>query len=264
MTGTVTRDRAAAPIEPRLRARRIEVARDQGRRRLRRILSGVAVVVLLIALVAASRSPLLDVDRIEVTGAAAARPADVRTASGIARGAAMVEVDPSAAAAGVESLPWVAEATVSRSWPGTVRIAVLERVPVAVAGTGARAVVVDAEGRALAEASGAVGDGLPVIDGSAVEVGERLSTRRRRALAVVAGLPEDLRPEVASARTTDAGVELTLVDEIVVRWGDTSQPTAKADSLRVLLAEAGRDDLDVVDVSVPRSATVTRQNGGEN
>jgi cell division protein FtsQ len=242
-------------VDPRLQARRVEVARGQGRRRLRWVVLGVLVVVLIVGAFALVRSPALDVDRIEVRGAARTEQAEAREASGIALGSALVSLDAPAAERRLEAIPWVERATVSRSWPGTVRIALVERTPVAVVGTGAQAVQVDRDGRALAPASGA---DLPVVAGDPVAPGEHGSPTQRWVVATVAGLPADLRREVAAAAATPSGIRLTLRDGIDVRWGDASQPTAKADAVQVLLEQADRSTIATIDVTVPRAATVTR------
>lgn len=242
-------------VDPRLQARRIEVARGQGRRRLRWVLAAVAVVVLLVGAFALTQSPVLDVDAVPVSGAAHTSTDDARTAAGIALGSPMVALDAPAAERRLEALPWVERATVTRSWPGTVRIALVERTPVAAVGSGDDAVAVDRDGRVL----GSVGDeDLPVIAGDAAAPGEDLSDTQRWVVATVAGLPAELRSEVAAASATPSGIRLTLTDDIEVRWGDSSQRTAKADALQVLLEQAGRTTIDTIDVSVPRAATVTR------
>ncbi|MFN8017884.1 MAG: FtsQ-type POTRA domain-containing protein [Acidimicrobiales bacterium] len=262
MTTTTTRRRSASPaIEPKLQARRIEVARDQGRRRLRRLGVLVLVLLLVVGAVALTQSPALDVDQVQVRGARRTDVAAIRTASGVRAGQSMVGVDPSAAAAQVEALPSVADAQVVRHWPGTVQIVVVERVPVAQVGEGSGAVLVDRSGRALAAAPSS--SSLPVLSGRPAAVGQQVSSARQAALAVVADLPRDLRRQVASARVTPTGVALELDDGIEVRWGDTSQATAKAEALRVLLEQADRPTIASVDVSVPRASTLKRQNGGE-
>lgn len=141
-------DDATQPlIDPRIRARRIEVRRHAGRRRLRRFeLIGAALGVVLLAILVL-HSPLLDVDRVEVVGAAQSGRALVVQTSGVRPGARMVGVPLGTVAKRIRTLPWVARVTVRRSWPGTVRIAITERVPVAaVPATGGGFVLVDAAG----------------------------------------------------------------------------------------------------------------------
>jgi cell division protein FtsQ len=172
-----------------------------------------------------------------------------------------VSLDAAAVARSVESLPQVASAEVRRRWTGTVEISVREREPVAVVGTGERAVVVDADGLVLADAPD--GSTLPIVAGVGAAAGSSISERQRQAVAVVAGLPDELAAEVAEARRTRAGVVLELDDGIEVRWGDVDGSDAKAESLAVLLAQADRPTIATIDVTVPRAATLTRNNGGQ-
>ncbi|HRW36607.1 MAG TPA: FtsQ-type POTRA domain-containing protein [Aquihabitans sp.] len=254
---TLTRGRVAGTplIDPRLRDRRIEVARDRGRRRLRRVLALVAVLVVAGAALAATRSPLLDVDRVVVRGVTGDQADQVREASGVVRGDALVDVDPGAASRRIRQVPWVASATVVRRWPDGVELRVQARRPVAVAGTGTAAVQVDATGRALAPAVETTD--LPTLDAAAPELGARVSGAARTAVAVLAALPDDLRGEVAEVGGGARDLELVLRDGIEVAWGDDGQQTAKADALAALLSQRDRPSFARVDVSVPRASTVT-------
>lgn len=58
-------------------------------------------------------------------------PGDIVAAGGIERGAPLATAHLDVAADRIEALPWVAEATVRRRWPGTIRYRVVERVPAA-------------------------------------------------------------------------------------------------------------------------------------
>nr|NIR41854.1 FtsQ-type POTRA domain-containing protein [Actinomycetota bacterium]NIS36949.1 FtsQ-type POTRA domain-containing protein [Actinomycetota bacterium]NIT98463.1 FtsQ-type POTRA domain-containing protein [Actinomycetota bacterium]NIU22072.1 FtsQ-type POTRA domain-containing protein [Actinomycetota bacterium]NIU70566.1 FtsQ-type POTRA domain-containing protein [Actinomycetota bacterium] len=118
-------------IDPRIRARRIAVRRAEGRRRLRFLLAALAVVGIAVGAWALSRSPLLDLDHVRIEGVGAGRVAAVDAAAGLGRGTPLVDVDLGAVETAVEALPWVRVAEASRDWPGTVRIDVGERVPVA-------------------------------------------------------------------------------------------------------------------------------------
>jgi len=181
---------ARAPIEPRLRARRIEVARDQGRRRLRRVLVLLALVAVAAAGVAIVRSPLLDVDRVTVRGTEAGADA-VREASGVVPGDALISIDAGAVADRVEDLPWVAEARVARDWSGTVAISVTPRVPVAVVGSGT-GTLLDAEGVAIGAAPDDVD--LPRIDADAPDPGEVADESTVLAAGVLADLATTCGP----------------------------------------------------------------------
>jgi cell division protein FtsQ len=251
----------ATRIEPKLAARRIEVARDQGRRRLRRLLALAGIAGVVAVAVAATQSPLLDVDAVQVQGTSALDDDTVRQAAGVVRGEPLVALDTAGAARSVEALAQVASAEVHRSWSGTVEIRVRERQPVAVAGSGAAAVLVDGDGLALAAAP--EGTELPTVAGAAAAAGTSLAPSQRQAVAVVAALPSELAAEVAEVRRTRDGVVLELDDGIEVRWGDTEGSDAKAESLAVLLDQADRATIATIDVTVPRAATLTRNNGGQ-
>ena len=79
------------PIDPRIRARRVAVAREAGRRRLRRLLLVLALAAVTGAVAIVMWSPLLDVDRVAVAGAGA-RAASVRAAAEVEPGAALLLV----------------------------------------------------------------------------------------------------------------------------------------------------------------------------
>src|SRR5688572_1609136 len=115
---------ASPPIDPRIRARRIEVQRDAGRRRLRRLADVGLVLAVAVAFLGALRSPLLDVEAVRVSGADRTGAEAVVTASGIARGDQLADVSLGSAGSQVAALPWVGEVRVHRSLGGTIEIAV--------------------------------------------------------------------------------------------------------------------------------------------
>lgn len=244
-------------MDPRLRARRVEIARDRGRRRVRRTVALAAVTVLVLGAVAATRSPLLDVDAVSVNGSRHSGEAATLDAAGIAPGRPMTSVDLAAAEARLEQMPWVAAAEVSRQWPGTVRIRVTERSAVAVAGQGIGALLVDRHGRLLGPASG--DEELPtVVDDPRARPGGELPPARRAVVALLADLPASLRSEVAQGMVTPDGLGLVLQDGIRVRLGDRTRLRAKSDAVELLLAEADRASIASIDVAVPAAPALTR------
>lgn len=264
--GTGTRTPAAGGgviVDPRMRLRRIQVRRGEGRRRLRRLTIALAVLVALVAAAAATRSPLLDVDRVAVSGAERTGADEVRRAAGVEPGEPLIEVDTGAVARRVERLPWVASAKVVRGWPSTLEIEVTERVPVAVVQlTEDRAAVVDAEGWVLAIEHRAPDEEVPegerlVLTGISGRVaeGEQLDRAARDAVDLAVALEERL-PGVVASVSTD--LEAELVAGGVVRFGSTEDLDAKVTALKTVLEEVDTTCMEVLDVRVPGSPALTR------
>jgi cell division protein FtsQ len=214
----------------------------------------VVVLVVLLALGAAawgvSRSPLLDVDHVAVSGNARVTTAEILASSGIRRGDAMVWLDPGVAARHVEALPWIGSADVRREWPGTVRIAVRERVPVAWVDAGAgRALVVDRTGRGLS-LDPAAPPGLPQLLGvKPAPVGGAIHPAGGAWLA--GHLTLDQLGLVASIAVADARATLRVSSGEEVRFGRLDQVADKMRSAQAVLAQPGVAARAYVDVSVP-------------
>ncbi|HET6951820.1 MAG TPA: FtsQ-type POTRA domain-containing protein [Acidimicrobiales bacterium] len=253
---------AGVVVDPRMRLRRIAVRRHAGRRRLRTFVLVVALAALVAGVVGLTRSPVLDVDRVLVTGAAHTDPGDVVAASGVGRGDRMVGVDAGAVRARVGALPWVDEVRVRRSWPSTVRIEVTERTVVATVQVGAdRAALVDAGGRVLAVEARAgdappVGD-LPVLTGVSgrLDAGGMLPAAARDALSVSRAVAERM-PGAVAAVSTDLDASLVAGGEI--RFGSVEHLDEKVTAAKTVLAEVDLTCLETLDVRVPGSPALTR------
>lgn len=255
-----TLDRPLAPIDPRFRARRIAVARDAGRRRLHRLAALGTVTVLVLVAVAALRSPVLDVDRVVVTGADHTTAAVVVEASGVRTGEPLVDVDTGAVARRLADLPWVRSADVERRWPATVAVEVLERVPVAVVeAQGGGVLLVDGDGRVLAREATAPA-GLVRLDGLTVraEPGERLDGAAAGPLAVADALPPTLARSTAAVVVEDGQVDLQLVPFGRVRLGTPDDLPDKFLAAATVLARVDPTGFGVLDVRVPSAPVLTR------
>jgi cell division protein FtsQ len=241
-----------------MRARRIEVRRDEGRRRRVRLAIVGAVLGMVAVAVGVVRSPILDVDHVEVAGTVRTTPAEVREAAGIRPGAAMVDLDTGSIARRVEARPWVARATVERRWPSTVQVRVTERVPVAQARAGSRWAVLDRTGRVVA-----VGDtsqpGLVEVDGVAPgRPGS--SVGGRDALEVAASLGARLGAEAGRITRGSEGLDLVLRSGVVVHLGSVDQLDDKLIALDAILTKAAADPpIATIDVRVPSSPVLTRK-----
>ncbi len=153
-------------IDPRFRARRIAVRRDAGRRRLQRLADLAVLAAAGAGFLLALRSPLLDVDRIEVRAGARVGADQVRRAAAVPLGTQLVDLDLGGIGTRVAALPWVDEVQVGRDLDGTVSVSVTERTPVArLEQTGSAPLLVDGEGRVLGPAGADGPEGLVTVNG---------------------------------------------------------------------------------------------------
>jgi cell division protein FtsQ len=254
---------AAAGIDPRMRARRIAVRRDEGRRRLHRLVALGAVAVLALAAVGSTRSPLLDVDHVEVAGAYHTLPDAILHAGGVRRGSAMTDVDVGAVRARVAALPWIGTVSVARRWPGTVRISVIERQAVASVAVGAdRWALVDRTGRLL-QVDPAPVAGFPELAGvdASGEPGDAVAASARDLVSVATQLPDTLVARVRAVGRDDSGLVLTLTTCGTVRLGTAAHLGAKLVAAETVLDEVPLDGpgqaLAVLDVRVPTAPVLT-------
>jgi cell division protein FtsQ len=259
-------------IDPRFRARRIAVLRHEGRRRRTRLLWVAGAVGLVLAGIGVTRTPVLDVDHVVVTGAAHTGAEVVQDAAGIAPGDPMVDVDSGRAAAAIRELPWVERVAVHRRWPGTVRVEVVERIPVAVVAAGQnrdgapQLGLVDGSGRLLAHVL-APPAGVVALEGveAPAAPGESLDPASADLLRVARALPAGLAARAASVAPAADGVELRLRPMAagtqlapIVRLGPLTELDAKFLALQTVLAQADLAGVAVIDVRVPDAPVLTR------
>lgn len=266
MTVRPVERRAPAPrvrIDPRIRQRRIEVRRAEGRRRLRLLLATLGGLATVGAGLGATRTPLLDVDHVVLRGLQRTPRADVLAASGLDRRPLMTEVDAGALSRQIETLPWVLDAKAGRRWPSTVQIQVRERTPAAVAAAeGGRWAVLDGTGRVLA-VEPVRPPGLPALAGrsTAARPGTAAGPDLSVPLRVAAALPPPLRSSVAEVVTAgDDQVELRLSRPgSVVRLGPPHSLEAKLTAALTVIQKADVTTLRVLDVRAPESPVLTRR-----
>ena len=251
-------------IDPRLRQRRIAVRRAEGRRRLRLLLVAVGVLAVAAGAYALTRSALLDLDEVAVSGAFGSEADEVVAATGFELGEPLLDLELDAAASAVTDLPWVATATVERSWPGRVEVVVVRRLPIALLPTGDGAgVVIDSEGIALSRTpTAAVGD-LPVITVTAEGTLGEVQTFALPALPVVEAMPADLVPWVETYGIEYQGAEtgelvLDLVGGAVAELGHPTDVAAKLDAVRTVLGRVDRACMAVIDVRVAELPQIER------
>jgi cell division protein FtsQ len=252
--------RRKPPIDPRIRERRVEVARRQGRRRLRVLIGILTLVLLSTAAAAATRSSLLDVAQVKIRGAQHTGVPEILRAAELHRHRLMVEVHADAMTRRLGRLPWVERAEVEREWPATVRIAIVERVPVASVGAaGGGWALADRTGRVLAKHAAPARD-LPQITGGAPAgpPGSFVAVPVRNALVAAAAMPAALRPRAPVVAVGADGVELRLKPAGVAKLGSIDRLEAKLDAVLTVLERADVKNLAVLDVRVPSAPVLTR------
>jgi cell division protein FtsQ len=190
------------------------------------------------------------VRQVAVHGASGTVPdATVRQVAAVPLGGPLARLDLAGIAGRVEHLPGVAHVRVSRAWPSTARIDVVERVPVAVVPEGAALWLVDVDGvlfQRVAKAPAA----LPTL---VVPHPRQLDPAGRAALAVLGTVPGSLRAKVGVVEAPSPySVTLGLRDGRTVIWGGPDDAALKAKLLVVLLTRPGS----MFDVSSPSVAVV--------
>jgi cell division protein FtsQ len=238
--------RAAVPASARRFSQRAR------RRRLRAALPWlVTLAVLVVGAVAGAvvyTTPLFGVSDLRVVGARLVTADEVRAAARVTPGTPLVRVDVGAVARRVGGLPPVFQVTVSRAWPRTLVVRVVERTPMAAVPVGGRYAVVDRTGTVFDWAPGPPA-GLPVLK---VKNPGRDDAATRAGLTVLAALPSGLRdPMTALVADGPARIRLELSDGRQIVWGDATQ---NGDKARVALTLLGSGQK-VTDVSAPSVVT---------
>ncbi|TFV57773.1 UNVERIFIED_ORG: FtsQ-type POTRA domain-containing protein [Bacillus sp. AZ43] len=196
--------------------------------------------------------PVLAVRAVEVDGLVTLPADQVQEAAGIDPGTPLLRVDVAAAEARVARLPQIADVVVTRDWPDSVVITVVERVPVAVVGEPGERSLVDAEGVLFDMVTGSPPDGVVPLEVASPGPGDRAT---RAGIAAVGALPVAVRERVASAAATSPDdITLTLDDGTEVLWGDASGSDEKSAALAGLLQQFDDGALEpasTIDVSTP-------------
>jgi len=223
-------------VDPRLADRRHEVRESWARRRLRWVVALAGLVLLAAVGLAVLDSPWLSVHRIDVEGAANAPVERVLAEAGVIPGTPTIRVRSGALVTMLESEPWVADATVSVHWPGSVEVTVVERAPAAWVDTGRRWALVAVDG--VVVTMGEPVDGEPRLTGvyEGLRPGHRIGDDAAAAVIGFLGrLPAELAVGATGHVTEHGGVINT--GELTILIGDGADLDAKAATLTSLLEQ---------------------------
>jgi cell division septal protein FtsQ len=210
---TVRTSPSSVRMDARIRARRMQIQAARARRRLVWCSSGVALILLAVAAVAAARSPLFAITEVRLVGVSGQQAAEVRALTPITLGENLLTADLRHVERRLEGLPWVRSVHVVRHPPSAVEIRIEVRQPVAVVRLQNALWIVDAHGVVLAPGSK---PGLIEIDApNSVLPGVGTTTSDaavRGALAVHAALPPRLSNKIDRYDApSERGLRLHLV-----------------------------------------------------
>ncbi|HET6733107.1 cell division protein FtsQ/DivIB [Mycobacterium sp.] len=193
-------------------------------------------------------TPIMSARNVVVVGLGAVSQEEVVASAAVKSGTPLLQVDTDAVAERVAAIRRVASARVQRQYPSTLRITVIERLPVVVKDYPDGPHLFDRDGVDFATAPAP--PGVPFLE---VENPGPSDPATRAALQVMTSL----RPEVAGqvgliSAPSVAAITLTLTDGRVVVWGTTDRTEEKALKLGALLTQPGQ----TYDVSSPDLPTV--------
>ncbi|MFB4307719.1 cell division protein FtsQ/DivIB [Actinomadura sp. GTD37] len=193
-------------------------------------------------------SRLLVVRHVEVTGAGLAPRDRIVAAAGIDLGTPMARLRTGAIGERVERLREVESAKIERHWPGTVRIVVRERAPIAVFARDGRYHLLDRHGVTVADGESRPA-GLPALTVASPGPSDRAT---RAALTVLSALPERLGGRLAEvAATGPETVTLHMKDGQTVVWGAAERAGEKIRLLDAVRRTAAGRAIRTVDISSP-------------
>ncbi|MEU5879630.1 FtsQ-type POTRA domain-containing protein [Spirillospora sp. NPDC047279] len=197
-------------------------------------------------------SRLLVVRHVEVTGTKIAPRDRVVAAAGITLGGPMVRLGAGSVEARVEKLREVESAKVERHWPGTVRIVVRERVPLAAVERGGRFYQLDKDGVIVTDTPVRPGR-MPALTVSAPGPTDPATLA---ALHVVDALPAALSRRLTEVEaSTPESVTLRLNAGLTVVWGSAERGDEKVRLYEALLRTTAGRTARQIDVSSPEVVT---------
>jgi len=193
-------------------------------------------------------TPIMSARDIVVVGSGAVTQDEVISAAAVAPGTPLLQVNTDTVAERVAAIRRVASVRVQREYPSTLRITVVERVPVVVKDYPDGPHMFDRDG--VDFAVGVPPQGVPYLDTKNPGPDDPPT---KAALDVMTSLRPEVAAQVARVDAPSvAGITLQLTDGRQVIWGTTDRTEEKALTLGALLTQPGK----IYDVSSPDLPTV--------
>lgn len=232
-------------MEPRVAERRKTVSEDRARKRLKWILSAIALIALILGSLWLIRSPILSIRQVDVVGATQSDPRSVVSGLEMDIGTPTIDVDVDTIAAQILEDPWVRTVNVEVLWPGSLVVEVIERTPLAPVLAGEQWVLVARDGGVIAVLDEpSAQDALVAIDQGSLDPGDTIvEPAALGALEFVHHLSIERHP---GTRIRSEGIGLIAeVEGHRIRLGRPVDMAEKASVLDALL-----------DTGIPAGATI--------
>jgi cell division protein FtsQ len=199
-------------------------------------------------------SPVFAARHVEVTGTSRLTRGEVLRIAGVGPGTPLFWLRPGSVERRLEHDRWIASADVSRSLPGTLRISIRERRPVAQVHVPSGFLVLAGDGTVLQRSQGS--RGVPTLISAPGSGRAHLGVLAK----VAAAMNPWLRSRVARVtRTSGGSIVVVLGSNVVVSYGDASQVHRKGEALAAVMrwAIAGNHSLASINVQAPLAPTAT-------
>ena len=151
--------------------------------------------------------------------------------------------------------PRVESATIEGDFPNGATVTVTERGNGSTFDTGSENLLIATDGTVLGTA-GADTDSLPKIAAGDPPAGPRLEGRTLVQALVLGAAPAALRSFAKESDFKKGGVEVTMSNGLVLRFGDASKADQKWKAAASVIADPDLYDASYVDLSVPRRPAV--------
>jgi cell division protein FtsQ len=241
MTATATATRRARTTSPSKNRNKKKKSRRSWRRKVLALIV-IAVIVALLAggLWVVYYSAALVTKRVNVVGTRNLTPVQVSLTAQVPLGVPLARQDLDAIAERLTTVPSIETATVSRSWPNTITVTIVERRPVLA--------VLQPDGYVVVDKYGVAYQTQPTLPPKVVLADINIQDKPLlSAVAVVAtALPEKLNGKVRliTASSPDS-IALLLGSGRIITWGSSADSDLKAKVVTALLKRKPKSSIDV-------------------
>lgn len=244
--------------------RRQKLVHIRRRRRIQVVAAVVIVFAIIISSIQLYRSGLFNIKKIIVSGNKSVVAGKVIEACNIGENDNIISFSTAKLRQKLLKNPWVKEVSVTRALPDTLRVQIIERVPVAIISHGSKFYLVDDDFFIISELQYADGAKVPTITDLPVErisVGDRLMDESlKNAIDCLKSMDSSLAKTITllSASSVDK-LSLYNKDNIEILYGEANQVDEKNKVIKTILSKQGKQVVFIDIRSYPRTDPVLKR-----